>query len=58
MKYAVVPLEVWRDLFHKKAEDILAELTSAGSDPEKVTTAMGHVNDYNTVRAQIEIIEK
>lgn len=57
-RYAVVPIDVWREMFHKRAEDILAEFTAAGNDPEKVTAAHGKIFEYNTIRSQVEFIDK
>lgn len=53
-----VPYETWRELNHQAALGLLADLTRAGSDPEKVTAILHKILKFNEAMKAVVVIEQ
>lgn len=58
MHYALVPEETWRELFWQEALRLIGQLTSAGSDPAKVTATLHAIEAHNATRAAVKIVDQ
>lgn len=50
-KVAIIPWELWREYRYQEALALLKLLTAAGTDPEKITAAMGRIEEFNALVA-------